>query len=339
MAIFNTGYDTTLGRTLVMATCTRAIRQALIEDEELATVSLSLIPSSELRPVFITGRSSAEDKIPLFYHPLLVEGLRRERYLCTDLRPFLKQAPDDLTQIQAVAQNPAFYQFAFDRTALTLLSLQGRSSVLKAQLSLAGRVYARWISEALRSSFLLDASDQLQLEILSFIFYQMLFYPDGHPFEESLELFAAQAQKALAGEITMTYITQLLTPKEPGALSQTLKLNTITDFCHAIKTTTANVRLENLTPKALIEAISRSWYFPHADEVLGMALEHPPTWCAVVKASLTHRNWAKSKIANIAEMAGRIRGGRQTTDEFLRQYRSLIQELTVEAPNLTFRSF
>ena len=48
-----------------------------------------------------------------------------------------------------------------------------------------------------------------------------------------------------------------------------------------------------------------SWFGSNAKEILAVALEHPPTWYAIVFSSLEERTYKNSMIARVAERFGK----------------------------------
>jgi hypothetical protein len=75
-----------------------------------------------------------------------------------------------------------------------------------------------------------------------------------------------------------------------------------------------------------------SWYGTNAKEIISVALEHPPTWAAIVFTALNERTFKNSMIYKIAERFGK----RGASDEFIDSYISLVKDNTLSVASEDF---
>lgn len=319
-----TAYDTTVGEMLNTQKIQKAILESIVRDR-LQTINLNIQTSSLIKPVFITNYFSSESNIPLYAHPILIKGLRGEDYLCTDIRPFIKPV-DDLEQTanpnQPIPKNMGEYQLAKSRAVLNLLWLTGSEQTIRLSLSFASQIYAQWISESISNRFALDARERLMLTVLAFAFYQYQFYSPSDS-QSQLPGIIAHATSKLG--LPSSFVEEVLTGLEP--------INTIDEFCQVIKTRLDNLRLKDFNSGILVTVVANSWYSYNAKEMIPVALEHPPTWIAIVHAAYTNKTYKNSVVSKLTYRYNR----HGTADAFVKEFASIVLENTMSNDLLQFR--
>lgn len=288
-----TSYETTIGSSLVVKPVERAIKEACIKDM-LYNQHLDLITTLEIRPLVVTGQYTSESNIPLFAHPLLVTGTQGYSFLCADIRPFIrKDRLDDQWSTIPPIRNTTEYNFAKTRLILNLAWVTGAVRQIQSQFSIAGSVFAGWLSELITRQYALDPRDQTALFCLSYLHYQTLF-------QDSPQLDDDTVQAAV--------IHIIKTTPAPGTLvnslvneMKSLPLGDLNAYCEAVKTVLQNVRLEKFNPGILVTLTGQSWFGLNAKEILAVCLEHPPTWVSIVYTAIEERTFRNSVIAKLAE--------------------------------------
>lgn len=96
----------------------------------------------------------------------------------------------------------------------------------------------------------------------------------------------------------------------------------IKDFCAQVKEITENNRLQAFEEGILVNLLIASWFGTNAREMIAVALEHPPTWIALVYAAFTEKSYKNTVISKIAY---RYLGSKGEND-FVRSLVSLINE-------------
>lgn len=329
MSIYKTSYDTTLGSAIQTKVLTTSIKEAIITDSiELNT--LGIMPSDRISALFVLGTSTSESNIPMFAHPLLME-YNNKTYLCSDIRLFVK-TNGQLTDIRNPApKNQVEYNFVKSRTVLNLAWLSGSQYAMKNTLMFGATVYAMWISEVVSKRFALDPRDQLILSVIAHHYFQSLHYEGDVNNEETKQLFTVHTMKATRASSQIVF----------DVFDRLGKTESLEDFCTNVRNVLENVRLKDFNAGTLITSISMSWFGTNAKEILAVALEHPPTWYAIVFSSLEERTYKNSMIARVAERFGK--GGAWV--DFKNAYSDLIKQHVQEqrrAPsfeNIDFKPF
>lgn len=326
MTMYKDCYDTTVGSALNAKPIVLAIRESIIKDG-LGYVNLGVKDVNGLKPVFITGQANSESQIPLFTHPITIKVSPSEQYLCADVRFFVRK-DTPLDNIEKSIKNFTEYNFAKSRLILSMLWETGYEGKIKNGLTFAGVVYAQLISEAISKNYALDFGDQTTLAIITHYFYQSLFI-DGTVIDDDVkERMVLQTVNATKAPAAMVL----------GVFDKIGKMNSIDDYCLAVTEIIQNVRLKNFNLAVLLTVIKNSWYGTNAKEIISVALEHPPTWCAIVWTALNERTYKNSMVYRVAERYGK----RGASDEFNKSYIDLIREHVLERPpegGVAYRSY
>ena len=310
MSMFTDGYQTTVGSMFVTKNIETAIKESIIKDG-LDNVNLGVSNNGKVKPIFITGSYNSESEIPLFTHPITIFNFRGNDYLCTDLRLFVKK-DSPVHEIEKNIKNRTEYNLAKSRAVLNLIWLNEGTSGMRIALSFAGSVFSTWLSEAISRTFALDFKDQTTISVITDFYYQTLF-SDDKVFDEDFK------QKAAIHTIKATNSTSALVFE---IFDQIEVMSSIEDYCEYVKKITENVRLKDFNLAVLLTIVKNSWYGANAKEMLSVALEHPPTWNAIVYTALTEKTYRTSNIYKIAERLGK----RGVSDEYLKHYVAMVTE-------------
>lgn len=313
-------YDTTVGSLIDVRSIVKAIREAMIQDLSHQR-SLDIVTGYDIKPAFIIGAGNAEDIVPFFSHPMLVDAGNGSKFLFTDLRLFIrKQDIPDLgfNQLPPV-KNITEFNFTKSRSILSLAWMTGQQSIVKNDLRWSAIIYAMWLGEIIAKKYMLDPKDQLIINIVSYYFYASLF-TEGELDNDEIEKIAVHIVKATKAPASMVF-------------DVLYKVDTLTDlesFCRAIVGATENVRLNDFNSGVLLTLIANSWYGVNSRDILAVALEHPPTWCAIVYAAATERSFKNYMVARITDRYGK----HGASDGYIKAYTSLVKEYTASIPGL-----
>lgn len=336
MTIYRTAYDTSIGSSVATNKIITPIQQSFIRGL-LSDTNLDIITSLKIKPVFITGGSQKESEIPIFVHSILVKnkiGQDEEGYLCTDVRPFLKIDRKEYEikgTNEIIVRNQTEFNLAKSRAILTLAWVNNEYTKLRNNLGFAGHVFASWLSDVIAKRFALDPNDQMTLFIVCHYYYMSLFEETDEFDETTKERFAIHTIKAT--KMPSKYVFDIFNKIE--------KMSSIDDLCSNIKNVLTNVRLKDLSAGFIVTLVGNSWYGLNSKEMLAIALEHPPTWIAIVYTAMVERTFKNSSIARIAEKVGKGNAGADFTKMFV----ELVHSYTVKvegrysAEELQFKPF
>jgi hypothetical protein len=311
MSYCKTSYDTTVGKIFNMSKIELALKEALITGM-LGNKKLGVEESDGRVAVFVTGENS-ESHIPPFIHPYLIQNFKSKDYLVTDVRAFRASTQDYQTdrEFELGVKNTVEYALMKSRAALNLMWLSSDVARIRARFSFACSVFAAWLSQSIAKAYALDFNDQVRLMALSVYYYHTLFQTESKLSDQALEVAVVHTIKA----------TKLPAADVYALFEKIEGMPDIDAFCEEAKKVVENVRLHDFNHAMLLTLVKNSWYGTNSKEWLSVALEHPPTWLAIVYATLTERTYKSSSLYKIVEMQGK----RGNADEFRLNYQDLIK--------------
>lgn len=306
MTIFNTAYDTTAcsGMNLV----TEKIRNALNVMAAKGYGNYTGVDGVEQ-----IEREMGDAVIPSFSHPVSyhIRGQQQDS-LAADFRPFIRK---DAKSFDYKITDKTQYVFMQLRLHLNRIWMNPHGIETIRDLSpVSMAMYAAWISENIRSRLGLEPHEQVKLAMYAAYFYATLFLPRDEPIPEArmVRVIAtiAKATNASPDQVE-TFINALPQQLESKGVQS---LDNITEWCKALEEVVGSVRLRDFSPGTLVSYIKGTWFGVAAYEVLAVALEHPPTWLAVITMAYVSDAYKKTGITSLAERFERRGGGRQFVD-------------------------
>lgn len=331
MSYCKTSYETSVGKIFNMKELDRFLREALITGG-LSGRTFGVEKVGTRKAVFVVGGNADENQIPPFTHPYLIENFRGEDVLVTDIRLFRSTSQEYISEreFESAVRNKTEYALTKARAILSLLWLDPTEcEKLRGRFQFAGTVYASWLSQAITRAYALDFQDQTRITAVGIYFYHTLFTQENQLTERALETAVIHTIKAtkLPAQEVYTLFESL------GEVSDAIA------YCEVIQKVVENIRLKNFNLAMLLTLIRNTWYGTNAKDLLSVALEHPPTWIAIVFSTLTERSYKGSTLFKIIEFSSR----RGNSDEFRMNFMELLKNnaIALEAVEeaLTFPEF
>lgn len=310
MPIYTDSYKTTEGSVVNIHPIEKAIKEAIVRDS-IDKMTMDVHPRGNVHPLFLTGVYPSETQIPSFTHPIIIFNYQGKDYLCTDIRTFIRKGttPDD---IMSGIRNKSEVDFAVSRSVLNLAWVTGGISEIRNNFRMAAKVYSSLIAGTVAREYNLDFRDETLVLIAAEYFYRSLFIPQGKISEETKEDLAIHTIKSTNAPSDLVH----------RVFDNMPDFNNITDWCKGLQTVTENPRLQNFNFGSLLELLRNAWGYNEGKRVIAVALEHPPTWCAMVYAALTDRGLKNSAVARVAERISKRGAG----EEYLRAYIQLVND-------------
>lgn len=288
MSINQTAYDTTA----CSYTTTRLedeIRKAALTSG-LHSVQVQLEQFIDPFSIYLVeGGNSSADAIQFFRHPYLLKNSEtgKENTLVLDVRSFGKYSTP---HAEFAIRNGIEYVWHLKRAILNQIWLDGRVEVLRDISNLPMMVYAALISQTVSRRFALDPAEQMSVAVLSAYFYMCLFTDE--------EEFSSHEMPLIVRKIAD--VTKVPVDNVTRTLNGISCLHGLPALCDAIKTRVGNVALDNFNIGTLLSVTTNTWWGTNAQDVLGVGLEHVPTWLLIVEASLSSATFKRSTLSKIA---------------------------------------
>jgi hypothetical protein len=301
MTIIRTAYETTA------MPANRAMRETVLAVQRaMADGQLKLMP--ETKHVFmIEGGSSVADAIPAFAHTLEIKAEKATTFHHIAAgEPHPGQDPEELTYLVVDARqfgrwnkdqhtfriiNDVEYALMCHRAKLTGIWISQSPNLLRDVSPAPMTAFAMWISEAVAKRFALDPRQQLNLSILAAIFY-------ASQFTDETELEGTDKM----GLVTKIARNLRLSAQDVLLVADKVTIvNSLKEFCSLAEEVVGTVRMRDLNTGTLCAIMGGTWFSVNGRELACIALEHPPTWIAIMMQAITERTYKNTAVAKILE--------------------------------------
>ena len=208
------------------------------------------------------------DEIPVFNHPLTVTTATGNTVTVADGRAFMQQLRTGEYSIQ---QTP--YNFNAIRGALQHKWTPGTAALYASCTIAPIRVFVRWMANTLCTRLSIPKECYGKISVLIGFYYLSLFTDKTKYGEEDFIRLSLQLSKAIniSGSEIQNIIEHI--PFVPAGIDDLAKL--LRDYSDTVRT-------EKLTPAVIYQMMGTLWYGGSGYEITGVALEHPPTWLAML---------------------------------------------------------
>lgn len=299
MSIFKTAYDTRATSGFVIKPVIDGVKEAIVTGDVNHTESggLYIVESS-------TGLAA---KVPAFAHPLLIEMDGKED-LVLDARMYGSWIA---LQKQFRVRNETEYKLLKLRGDLNKIWITESPTLLRDVSPMGTAIFASWVGENVGRRFALDPREQFDLTILAALHYQYLFIDTPTLNERDRNRIAGAIAKATRASAEDVFAVMDVVADED--------FGDVFHFCRMAQQVTGSVRLKDFNVGILYGILGGTWFSPDRQEIVAVALEHPPTWLAILYAAYTERSFKNSGIAKIAE-----RGNSQQGKDYVRSLLNLV---------------
>lgn len=254
----------------------------------------------------LVGGDPATTGIPPFAHPLTVsDPLYKEDFLVIDLRPFVKVKPGEgivkskiqSTDIPGYVAGSSDATLLVRRALLQLVWMKDDPHDLFTISSVPMTVFCSWVGETLTQKLGLDPKTQMQITGIIGFYFISLFEPETKWNDNDRLRVAKQVSNA-----TRISVNDLLAVN--GEVPYMGTLAALVDYIKECKIST---RLDELSVPFMLALFTGSWYGFQAKEVVAIALEHPPTFYALVIAAITDRTYRNSILFRYVDRTDKAR--------------------------------
>lgn len=277
MSVYKTAYDTIACKEFVLTKITHGLKQANVNGQ-LTAVS---------RIFTVEGGSAQVDAIPSFAHPVLINE-ENIYALAIDVRTFGKF---DQHQQHFVIRNLTEYNLAVYRAKLNYIWIEDSTTLLRDISPVCMGLFSSWISEAVAKRFALNPREQLDLSILAAVYYNSLFHDKDELEENDKVRLATTIGKAVKSSAQDVF----------NIVDKISVIHTVRDFCTTAGAVTGSIRLHELNTGVLFAIMGGTWFGTNSREMVAVALEHPPTWIAILLSAYTERSFSASPIGKLCE--------------------------------------
>jgi len=286
------------------------------------TKALSLADiEGDLAPMAMNGKPvpglygiRPENKeVPAFAHPLFFKARDGSELVVLDSRGYARGHKGE----PLVPSNYAEYTFNVVRGALTLYAKQNGLADMVGLGDLPLTVFSRFLGEKITRQLMFSPQEQMLITMVSAVWYICHFQePSEGPFDER-ELQRISLKVARATKIPADVIFQ-----HAGALRH---MESVDDYLQVLKEVLNSKRANDMDVRLIYALVGGGWFGLNNKETMAVALEHLPTFLAMVYMSLLDRSYRNSGVAKVVLQADRSGAGKS----FILNLSRLIEALHV----------
>lgn len=227
-------------------------------------------------------------EVPPFIHPLTYVTRDNENTVVLDLRSYVNSK--DPTAISV--NNRSEYNLQINRALLTHTWINLPRNYFANVLDTTMKLFIKWVSSQVGKRFSLNVQDILIMEVVLGAYYINLF-------NDEVEI-DDMARLNMVNRLTK--VLRLQPDFIEGIIGDdTSPIESVQALCMAIKFKTQSVRLKDLDAPVLYTIISKSWFGHNAPEMLAVALEHIPTFYALIYTASTENLYRKTGFSQAVE--------------------------------------
>lgn len=235
-----------------------------------------------------------DSSIPVFPHPVTIRSrIDNTLYSTVDLRSYrsqIRKISDSKLELPSSGPVP----FALMRAQLQQLWNQPNTPDLFNLSTLPHTVFASWVGDLLSRKFELDGEASVAMTITAAFWYACQYQDITEQqdlTERDLVMYARTIERAtrIPMQRSMDYLTRY-----------NKTVTTSTQFIDAAKAIVQSIRLQRLNLGSLYTLIGTSWFGSlDVREVAAAALEYPPTYLAMVWASINENTYRRTPIGEL----------------------------------------
>ncbi len=308
--MYATPYDTTAGKTkLEPGTVEKMSSYLIVKADDKEGQLIKTDRGDSATGIFRLIPGSAD--IPTFSQPLLVELASGARAYVADVRPFVTVSNPKNQEIKI--NSPGLYDSIMDRLVMQVMwDERGPERLLS--LGIIGMtMFQRWIVNTLHR-LKLDENTQYQISIIASYYYYCLH-------EDNADAEFSQIMKS-----RIIGLIRRATGADMGHIKQIIDsigiVRNVRGFISAIQDQTQSSRLAGLNEAGLFTLIGATLVGHDPRLTACIALEHPPTFIAMLHGALNYKGAQRSGFGEIVK---RVMHGRDA-QEFNQAYAGLIKE-------------
>jgi len=298
-------YDTTQGRMYQVDSIVSKIKSAQID---LPLPEVVTPGGNTIKNLFFVAPNEEHEDVKAFTQFVNL-GTDQAPRLVLDGRPFMRLDRRTGTY-RLTTENDWMFQCV--RGALTLNAMDPTKgpTTLRRLGNVPMITFIKWITRAIVGKFNLDGGTELKISVVCAYYYLAMIN----------EELATDPEARAAMVNIVRNVTNMPENRTILEISDSIKsLKTLEDLAKTISQDLGSIRMGDLSAADIITLVQSSYFGVNARENVGVALEHMPTFIALVYNVIMDRSYKKTTLASRALTAGRPNELRAFTDLVYRQ--------------------
>jgi hypothetical protein len=248
--------------------------------------------------MFITGYNKDEKDLPVFDHPLIFKDHRNNLVIASDLRKYVRPDKEQALNIKDITKDTNNVNFILIRTLATQEFLSGDVGTFREIYKGITTALAMVISNIITVSLPLNPVEKVYIEIVISFYANRLFSNTNNMDELKDAVYARITNSKLSIPVNHNTVVTVMS-------GCNLNANTIEDLITNIKTVLPAEKANLVSTELLINSMSNLWFGPGGTEAMIIALEHMPTWIALVYSCISDNTFKRSRLAMLLDKSKR----------------------------------
>jgi hypothetical protein len=202
------------------------------------------------------------------------------------------------------------WSFQCIRMALNTRLLKGDDSMFSRLGDIPAKVFTRWVSGPLVTKFGLTIESQMALWVICAYYYYAMCMPELQDANQEARQQFASVVSRITG-VPPDFVINVILDVGP--------LKNADDLAEAMSTKSYQERTGKLKFQDLFLLLSNSWFGTNSRENVGVALEHLPTYIAMLYMAVGDRSYRKTVLSQRADTVARPHELKGFTDMVFRQ--------------------
>ncbi len=241
--------------------------------------------------IFITGYNQEEKELPVFEHPILIDGLMGKHYIAVDMRKYVKTLKEKPTLLIPELSNVSYGKFCIMRAILTDMYLEDKTSLMVVQDPVS-ILFGMTVTTYIETLVALTPREKVIVEAVCYIYASSL-YLENYNKDEKRNYFRAKLKNL---KLSLPILNEL----NDEILSVNLDAY---KFEHLFENIgfILGTKKQALGLQSFINSISNLWYGPGQVETTLLSLEDLPTMITLYVSALSDTSLKKSRISIILD--------------------------------------
>ena len=249
--------------------------------------------SKDAYVVFITGKNDDEKAMPSWEHPILIKDRKHNTMVVSDIRKYVS-GDDRMENIHDTANSNTGLEFVILRALITRDFLNEEIGEFNNIRIGACAGFVGLVLACITHTIRLDMEDELAVRVAVTYYYNSLLYPIDEREKRKDRIIARTINGAYPGKISTRDLEYILNKVDT-------KINDIDSLVSIIKCVVKETTRRYIERDSLIAGLTGMWFGHGVAGTLTIALEHMPTWIAVLLSNLDNRSYKKTKLYGIIE--------------------------------------
>lgn len=243
------------------------------------------------RFVFVTGCDEDERDLQPWDHPIMIEGVKSEKIIVSDVRKYLQKIDEKPTFLTDVVKDKSGLSFIINRAIFYALVDKGDIGLFKQVQNSVATIFANVISSSINMYVDLNPKEKLLIETVVAMYTHNMFLVN---YSESERVSAI---KARVSNTKLSFPS--LNKKEIDDIVLNIETNvsTFTGLVNNLANILPNKK-EVLKEEAIYNALNSLWYGPGNVSTTLVHLEDLSTMLVLYYSAATDATYKRTRIAN-----------------------------------------